>query len=403
MTTKQSFQTILCLGLLTSLGPFTIDMYLPGFNAIADNLNTSVANVSHTLSSYFVGISAGQLLYGPLLDKFGRKKPLYLGLMIYIITSIACAFVVDIESFIALRFFQAVGSCAATVSAMTMVRDLFPVKDTPKIYAKLMLVIGLSPMLAPTIGGYVIASFSWQAIFYILGFMGFGILLIAKFALPSNYQPNPEISLKPKPILLNFKSIISHPQFYTYVITGAISFSGLFTYVASSPIIFMEVFQIDEKMYGWIFAFLSISFIGASQLNSYLLKKYTSQQLIYASLILQILYSTLFCVGIYFELLNIYGVILMLFLYLSCLGLSNPNTAGLALAPFSYNTGSASSLMGAIQMGLGALASYAVAVFVTDSILPITIIFLSSSFLAMFVLLIGRRNISKSNLNATHD
>lgn len=393
MTAKRSFQIILFLGLLTSLGPFTIDMYLPGFNAIANNLNTSVANVSHTLSSYFVGISAGQLLYGPLLDKYGRKKPLYIGLIVYIITSLACAFVVDIESFIVLRFFQAVGSCAATVSAMTMVRDLFPVKDTPKIYAKLMLVIGLSPMLAPTIGGYVIATFSWQAIFYILSLMGLGILLISKFGLKSNYQPNPDISLKPKPILLNFKSILSHPQFYTYVITGAISFSGLFTYVASSPIIFMEVYQVDEKTYGWIFALLSISFIGASQLNSLLLKKYTSQQLIYVSLLLQIVYSLTFFIGIYMDWLNIYGVIAMLFLYLSCLGLSNPNTAGLALAPFSSNTGSASSMMGAIQMSLGALASFAVAIFVENSILPITLIFLTSSILAMFVLLLGRGKI----------
>ncbi len=393
MTNKTYFKLILILGTLTALGPFTIDMYLPGFNAIAKDLNTSVSNVSLTLSSYFIGISAGQLLYGPLLDKFGRKKPLYLGLIIYILASVGCAFIKDINSFIVLRFIQAIGSCAASVTAMTMVRDLFPPKETPKIYAKLMLVIGLSPMLAPTIGGYVTADYSWNVVFFILSFMGLGILLLSKFVLKTNYLPNTSISLRPKSILGNFKSIILTPQFYTYVFTGAIAFSGLFTYVAGSPIIFMEVYQVSEKTYGWIFAILSISFIGSSQLNSFLLRKYKSEQLIYFALRLQVFYSLVFALGIYFDWLNLYGIIAMLFLYLSCLGISNPNTAGLALAPFSKNTGSASSLMGAIQMGVGSLASFAVGIFVTDSILPITIIFLSSSVLAMLILLIGRKNI----------
>lgn len=393
---------MLVLGSLTALGPFSIDMYLPGFTGIAEDLNTSVNNVSLTLSSYFIGISAGQLLYGPLLDRFGRKKPLYIGLLVYILASLACYFVTSIDYFIGLRFIQAVGSCAASVAAMTMVRDLFPIKEIPKVFAKLMLILGLSPMLAPTLGGYITADFGWHMVFLVLTFMGIAVLLASKFLLPSTYQPDTTISLKPKPIISNFLSVIKQPQFYTYAFTGGIAFSGLFTYVASSPVIFMDIFDVDEKVYGWIFAFLSISFIGTSQLNSYLLRKYTSEQLIGIGLKLQVLVSIVFAIGIFYDFFDLYGVIAMLFLFLGCLGFCNPNTTALSLAPFEKNAGSASAVMGAVQMGLGSLASVAVGIFVTDSIFPVTMIFIGSSILALLILHFGKKNITNENLQKTY-
>jgi DHA1 family bicyclomycin/chloramphenicol resistance-like MFS transporter len=395
MDKKKYFKLILILGSLTALGPFSIDMYLPGFSAIAADLNTSVNNVSLSLSSYFIGIASGQLLYGPLLDKFGRKKPLYLGLIVYSLASLGCIFVTDINAFILLRFIQAVGSCGATVAAMAMVRDLFPVKDTPKVYSMLMLVVGLSPMLAPTIGGYVIAGLGWHVVFLILLAMGLLILLAARLGLPKTRPADPTISLKPKPILHNFYHVLREPQFYTYACSGAIAFSGLFTYVAGSPILFMDIFHVDEKTYGWIFAFMSLSFIGSSQLNSVLLRKYRSEQLVFAALFLQCLIAGLFLLAAYYNLLDLYQTIGMLFLYLACLGLSNPNTAGLSLAPFSRNTGSASALLGAMQLGLGALASVAVGIFVKDSMIPMVAIMAVGTVLAILVLIIGRRNIAE--------
>lgn len=398
MDKKKYISLVLVLGSLTALGPFSIDMYLPGFSGIAKDLNTSVSNVSLTLSSYFIGISAGQLLYGPLLDRFGRKKPLYIGLLVYILASLACYFVTSIDYFIGLRFIQAVGSCAASVAAMTMVRDLFPIAEIPKVFSKLMLILGLSPMLAPTIGGYITADYGWHMVFLILTFMGIAVLLASKFLLPSTYKPDLTLSLMPKPIISNFLAVLKQPQFYTYALAGGIAFSGLFTYVASSPAVFMDIYHVDEKIYGWIFAFLSISFIGTSQLNSYLLGKYTSEQLINVGLIVQVMVSVIFAVGIYLNMFNLYGVIAMLFLFLGCLGFCNPNTTALSLEPFERNAGSASAVMGAIQMGLGALASVAVGLFVTDSVLPVTFIFIASSSIALLVLHFGKKNIVAAKL-----
>ena len=348
-----------------------------------------------TLSSYFIGISAGQLLYGPLLDRFGRKKPLFIGLLIYILASLGCVFVTDIDTFIGLRFIQAVGSCAATVASVSMVRDLFPVKDIPKVFSLLMLVVGLSPMLAPTIGGYVTAYYGWHTVFLILMCMGIVILVASQFFLPNTYKPDTSISLKPRPIITSFISILKEPQFYTYAFAGAIAFSGLFTYVAASPIVFIDVYKVDGKTYGWIFAFMSLSFISASQVNSLLLRKFKSEQMIFGALISQSFIVILFLILSINDVLGLYGTIVMLFLFLACLGISNPNTAGLTLAPFSRNAGSASALMGAIQLGLGALVSFAVGIFVDSSVVPMVIIMTSTTLLAFLILILGRRKIKK--------
>ena len=395
MTTKKYIQLILILGSLTALGPFSIDMYLPGFSGIAKDLNTTVAKVSMSLSSYFIGISAGQLLYGPLLDRFGRKKPLFIGLMVYILASLGCVYVADIDSFIFLRFIQAIGSCAATVASVAMVRDLFPVKDIPKVFSLLMLVLGLSPMLAPTIGGYITEDYGWHTVFFILMCMGIAILIASQLGLPNSYKPDTSISLKPKPIIANFLKVLKEPQFYTYAFTGSIAFSGLFTYVAASPIVFMDIYHVDAKTYGWIFAFMSVSFIGSSQLNSILLKRFSSEQMIFAALIAQSVISIVFLLLALNNLLGLYETITMLFLFLGCLGISNPNTAGLTMAPFAKNAGSASALMGAIQLGLGALASFAVGVFVKDSVWPMVIIMTATTIIAFVVLNIGKHFIKE--------
>ncbi|WPO78029.1 multidrug effflux MFS transporter [Flavobacterium sp. KACC 22761] len=404
MTTKKYIKLILILGSLTALGPFSIDMYLPGFSDIAKDLNTNVAKVSMSLSSYFIGISAGQLLYGPLLDRFGRKKPLFIGLLVYVLASLGCIYVADIDSFIFLRFVQAIGSCAATVASVAMVRDLFPVKDIPKVFSLLMLVVGLSPMLAPTIGGYVTEDFGWHIVFFILMCMGIIILLASQIGLPNTYEPDLTVSLKPKPIITNFIKVIKEPQFYTYAFTGAIAFSGLFSYVAASPIIFMDIYHVDGKTYGWIFAFMSVSFIGSSQLNSVLLKKFSSEQMIFGALISQSIISIVFLILALNDLLGLYETIVMLFLFLACLGISNPNTAGLTLAPFAKNTGSASALMGAIQLGLGALASFAIGIFVKDSVAPMVAIMTITTITAFIVLNIGKRFIKhKVELGVEND
>jgi len=394
MTKTRHFFLILLLGSLTALGPFSIDMYLPGFPAIAKDLHTTVAKVSLSLSGFFIGISVGQLLYGPLLDRFGRKKPLYIGLLVYILASIGCAYASNINSLIILRCVQAIGSCAAAVASIAMVRDLFPVSENAKVFALLMLVVGVSPMVAPTVGGYVTTAFGWHSVFIVLMLLGLVNLFASIFGLPDSYKPDTTISLKPKPILKNFLAVLLEPQFYTYAFTGAVAFSGLFAYVAGSPLLFMDIFAVKEETYGWIFAFLSIGLIGASQVNTILLRKYSSEQLIFAALICQAITGVIFVLGSMNGWFGLPSTIFLLFIFLSCLGIASPNTSALSLAPFSKNAGSASALMGAVQMGLGTLASIAVSMFDTRSSLPMVAIMASSSLIALAILYFGRKTIT---------
>lgn len=394
MTQKKYYGLILILGSLTALGPFSIDMYLPGFPAIAADLNTTTSGVSLSLSSFFIGISAGQLLYGPLLDKFGRKKPLFIGLLLYIIASAGCAFATSIDALIALRFVQALGSCAATVASVAMVRDLFPVKENAKVFALLMLVLGVSPMIAPTLGGYVTVAFGWHTIFLILLGLGAFNLIASWLWLPNSYKPDTNLSLKPKPIISSFWTVFKNPQFYTYALTGAFAFAGLFAYISGSPLVFMEIFQVSEKTYGWIFALLSIGFIGSSQVNTLMLKKYTSQQLIYAALITQLVTVLIFLTGSINGWFGLIGTTALLFVFLCCLGFVSPNASALSLVPFTKNAGSASALMGAIQMGIGALASVGVSLFNAKSAVPTVSIMALTSILAFVILYLGKQKIA---------
>jgi DHA1 family bicyclomycin/chloramphenicol resistance-like MFS transporter len=390
-TGKKYLSLILVLGSLTALGPFSIDMYLPGFPAIAADLQTTTALVSLSLSGYFVGISFGQLLYGPLMDRFGRKPPIYFGLTVYILASIACALTRSIELLIFWRVVQAIGSCAAGVGSMVLVRDLFPVEENAKVFSLLILVLGTSPMIAPTAGGYVTDLFGWQAVFIILAIMAAMMAVAVMFFLPDKYKPDPGFSLKPKPILGNFKIVLKEKKFLTYCFSGSAAFSGLFVYVSGSPQVFMEFFNLDGKLYGWIFAGLSVGFIGSSQVNTLLLKKFTSERIVITALTCQSILALIFLLCSLNGWMNLYSTIVFIFLYLCCLGLISPNTSALALAPFTKNTGSASAVLGAVQMTTGAIASTGVSLFHAQNTTPMVFMMCVASCTGLMFLLRGRK------------
>jgi MFS transporter, DHA1 family, multidrug resistance protein len=394
MTKKKYFLTILILGTLSAISPFSIDMYLPGFPAIAKDLNTTVAMVQLSLSSFFIGISAGQLLYGPLLDKYGRKKPLYFGITLYLFSSVVCAFSTSVELLIFFRFLQAVGGCVGMVASRAMIRDIFPVSEIAKVFSLLMLVIGVSPLLAPTIGGYVTAVFGWHYVFLILTVMSALILAAVHFILPESRAPDRSISLQPKPILRNFLLVVKDPQFYTYTLTGAIAASGLYAYIAGSPYVFMEIFRVSEQQYGWIFASIAVGIIGASQLNTILLRRFQSEQIIVGALICQAITGTMLFAGAYYGVTGLSGTMFLIFIFLCCQGFSFPNSSALALTPFHKNAGTASALMGSIQMALGALASVLVSILSNHTALPMTGVMAFCAITSLGVLLMGRRIIA---------
>ncbi|QJW90917.1 multidrug effflux MFS transporter [Spirosoma taeanense] len=401
MTRRQHFIIILILGTLSTISPFSIDMYLPGFPAIAQSLHTTIAQVQLSLTAYLIGISVGQLLYGPLLDRYGRKLPLYAGLVIYLLASIGCATTTSIETLILMRLLQALGGCVGLVAAQALVRDIFPVNEIAQVFSLLTLVVAVSPMIAPTIGGYATVAFGWHSIFLILAGITALILVSIYFLLPDGKAPDPSLSLRPKAVLGSFWMVLKQPQFLTYALVGGIATSAPFAYISGSPDVFMNIYKVSEQEYGWIFAFLAIAIIAPTQLNRILLKRFTSEQIIQTVLIYQSLVGVLLVGGTWAGWYGQYGLIGMLFLFLAGQGLTGPNASALSLAPFVRHAGSAAALMGSFRMGFGALVSATVSLLHNNTAVPMVGVMTFCAVSALLILLIGQRAIQYRSTRET--
>jgi DHA1 family bicyclomycin/chloramphenicol resistance-like MFS transporter len=388
MERKNNFFVILILGALATISPFSIDMYLPGFPAIAKDINSTIDQVQLSLTSYFIGIAIGQLIYGPLLDRFGRRKPLYVGLIIYIIASIGCAFTTSVDALIAARFIQALGGCAGMVAAQTLVRDIFPANKTAQAFSLIMLVIAVSPMIAPTVGGYVTASFGWNGVFVILAFITAVILAAVYFFLPGGKGADASLSLKPRAVLGGFRIVVKQPQFMVYTLAGGLGTAAPFAYIAGSPDVFMNIYGLTEQQYGWIFALLASAMIGSTQLNHILLKRFKNEDLVKVAFIYQGLIGILLVGGTLYGGWGLYSLLILMFIFLTGQGLIGPNSTALSLAPFSKHAGSAAALLGTWRMGIGAIITALVSALHNNTALPMVGMMAACSWGSLVLLMI---------------
>ncbi|MDB5343606.1 MAG: Bcr/CflA family drug resistance efflux transporter [Schlesneria sp.] len=386
------------LGALSVVSPFAIDMYLPAFPELAAEFGVPSTTIALTLSSYFIGLALGQVVYGPLLDRFGRKKPLTFGLSLFVVASFGCAFAPDVYTLIALRFVQALGGCVAQVASIAMVRDFFPRDQAARVLSRLFLFIAVSPLMAPTIGTLVIQVAGWQAAFVILGTIVAGILVLVLALLPEGHTPDLNISLRPGPILAEYWAILCHPRFATYAGAGAFSFAGLFTFVAGSPVLFMDGFGVGQRVYSLIFALLAGGFIGASQVNVVLLRRSSSETLFFRFLIAQTVFGVLFLAGSWAGVLGLGGTLAVMFGFMACVGITNPNGSALAIGPFSKNAGSASALLGFFQLGVGAVISTGISAATPEDRLPIIAIFAVTAAIGLAILFAGRKRAHASSM-----
>ena len=363
---------IVVLSALAAIAPFSIDMYLPAFPAMAQDLGTDIAHVTLSLTSFFIGISVGQLLYGPLLDRIGRKKPLLFGLVLYTLASIGCAFAVNGRWLIALRLLQALGGCGGMVAVRAMVRDIFPLQEIAKIISTIMLVMGIAPIIAPTTGSAVMATLGWRAIFYALAAFGAMLIVAVVIALPESKQPDPSVSLRPAKIFGEYFGVLKHPQFLAYSLCGGLGAAGMFAYISGSPFVYIKLFGISEAHYGWLFGLNAFGLIFGSQLNRFVLRRFSSQQAILVISSLQASIGVLLVVSSRFGHFQILATLVLISGYLFLQGFLYPNTTALALIPFEKNAGAASAMMGFLQMVCSSLASALVSYLHNGTALPMT-------------------------------
>lgn len=390
---KYFFIIILILGALATISPFSIDMYLPGFPAIAKDLNTTIDQVQFSLTAYLVGIAIGQILYGPLLDRFGRKNPLYVGLSIYVLASIGCAFTESVGSLVMMRLLQALGGCVGIVAAQALVRDLFPINKIAQAFSLITLVIAVSPMIAPTVGAYVTAWIGWHYVFVVLAVITLLIMVSVYFFLPGGKKPDPTMSLKPTEVVRNYFTVIKEPQFAIYTLAGGLATAAPFAYIAGSSDVFINQYGVSEKQYGWIFAFIASAMIGSTQLNHLLLKKFKSEQIIKFTLCYQSIIGVILIIGTYYGWYGKFALIGMMFIFFTGQGLTGPNTSALSLAPFTRLAGSASALMGSWRLGAGAIISALVSVFHNDTALPMVGVMSLCAMVSLVLLFAGNSTV----------
>jgi len=382
MQGKQRTILILVLGSLTAVGPFSIDMYLPGFPAIARDLQTDIAQVALSLTSYFIGISIGQLAYGPLLDRYGRRKPLIAGLLIYIAAAIGCGLSPTIPWLVAQRFLLALGGSVGIVAARAIVRDLFPVREVAKIFSTLMLVMSVSPIIAPSLGAFVADSFSWRYIFVILAAIAALVLIAVVRFLPKSRPPDHSVSLRPLSMARRYLDVFKEPTFVVYGLASAAASAGLFAYISDSPFVFMKLFGLSEQGYGVVFSMSACGVIGGTQVNRLWLRARTSREIAMTSVVIQCVVAVLLIAGVLAGAGSVVAIV-MLFCYLAGIGFISPNTTALAIEPFASHAGTASALLGGIQMTAGALASALVSWFHDGTALPMAAALLLSSMVSL--------------------
>lgn len=360
---------VVILASLTAFAPLSIDMYLPSFPQIAADFSVTVAKVELSLTTFFVGLSLGQLLYGTATDRFGRKKPLYVGLSIYCAASLACAFAPDVETLITLRFFQALGACGGIVIARATVRDLFDHGESARVFSLLMLVMGVAPILAPLIGGYVALFFGWHAIFGIVSVISaISLAAVYKF-LPETKEPNPDVRLSGTfGIYLN---ILRDKGFLGFTLAGGLAQAGMFAYITGSPFVFIELFGVPAEYFGWIFGANTLGLITLSQINARVVRSVNPTEILRACLFAAAFFGLLL---IFAGVLNfgLWGVTIPIFLYVASLGMILPNATAGALSEQTDNAGSASALIGTLQYGLAAIVSSLVSYLGNGTSLPMT-------------------------------
>jgi len=349
------YRLALILGALTAMGPLAIDTYLPALPRIARDLHTSDALVQVSLSVYFVGIALGQAVYGPLSDRLGRKRPLYLGLAMFILASLGCALASSVELLIGFRFLQALGGCAPLVVPRAIVRDHFDQRGSVRMLSILMLVMGLAPILAPLVGGQLLGWFGWRSIFWAHAMYGSVWLFAVAVGLRESLSLGRRQRQRVGAVLAVYGRLLSDRAFMAHVLVGALIFAGLLAYISGSPFVFIELFHVSPSHFGLYFGVNAIGIITASQINRWLAQRLEASQILRRVLPVSLVASVALVVDAATGFGGFAGILVPLFFYIAMHGFVMPNTTALAMAPHGSVAGSASALLGSIQFILGAL------------------------------------------------
>lgn len=354
MSRRATLRFTLILGALSGFAPLSIDMYLPAFPAMTDQLGASASQIQLTLTAFVISLGLGQVVAGPLSDSFGRRKPLVAGLVLYAVASVACAFAPSASALVAFRFLQGLGAAAGLVISRAAVRDLFSGVALARFFSTLMLVTGLAPILAPVLGGEVLRFTSWRGIFVALTVFGALLLLAAVLGLPETLAADRRQPPRVGAVMRSYGALARDRVFVGYALTSALLFAALFAYISGSPFVLQDLYGLTPQEFSWVFGVNSIGIMIAGQLNGLLLRWFRPRALTAAGLAVAVAGGAGLLLTVALD-AGLVAILVPLFVIVSSVGIVMPNAAALGLADQADNAGAASALIGITQFVIGGL------------------------------------------------
>ncbi|ANC80130.1 multidrug effflux MFS transporter [Pseudomonas putida] len=385
-----NLRMVLILGALSAFGPLAIDFYLPAFPAMAQAFATDEKHVQATLAAYFLGLSIGQLAYGPVADRFGRRKPLMFGVTLFTLASLACAYAPNLDTLVVARFIQALGGCAGMVLSRAIVSDKCDPVASAKVFSQLMLVMGLAPILAPMLGGVLVNLAGWQSIFLALSLFSAGCLLAVSLGLPESLPEH--IPRQPlSGALRQYLRLLADRVFLGHALTGGIAIAGMFAYIAGSPFVFIKLYGVPAEHYGWLFGTNAAGFILVAQVNARLLAKRGPAFLLGRAVWLYLVAGLVLLGVAALRPAQLWPLLVPLFICIASLGCIIPNASACAMSGQGARAGSASALMGCVQFSVAAGAAALVGLLHDGSAAPMAIVISLCGALVVSVALLTRR------------
>ena len=360
------------LGALTALGPLGVDMYLPAFPAMGLELGASPAAIQGTLAVFLLGMAAGQLVYGPLSDRIGRRVPLFVGMAVFTLASIGCALAQSADALVWLRLAQALGGCVGVVVARAVVRDLCDERGTVRMMAMLMLAMGAAPILAPMLGGWLLAGLGWRSIFWFLAIYGALAIVVMHLWLKESLPVERRRRDGFGQVILVYLSLLKNRRYLSHALAGGLPMAGLFAYLVGSPNLLMVVHGLGPVEYGMVFGGNAFGLILASQVVSRLVRRRQPAKVLVVALMLQAAAGVAVVLAILTGALT--PVLVAFFLFIAMIGAVLPMSSALAMAPMGHMAGSASALMGTLQFGIGAVVGAVLGAFGGTSALAVGVL-----------------------------
>ncbi len=377
---------ILILGALTAIAPLAIDMYLPALPEIARNLGIEVGAVQLTLSIFMIGVAVGQAFYGPIADRWGRRGPLLVGMGVFSLAAVGCACAQSMKALLFWRLVMALGGSASMVIPRAVVRDRFEEKDSARVYSVLMLILGISPILAPTLGGWMLGVTGWRGIFWVLGAIGIACSAAVAWGMPESLPREQRMRGGIGLVLRTYGELLTNRRFLGAVLAAGCTLGALFAYLTASSFVFIELHHLTPQQYAMVFGFNAIGMIAASQINRWLVDRFSLWQVLSAAFLTNVVSGLLLVLSAATGWGGLTALIALIFVSMSAAGVIFPNISALAMSPFGKVAGSASALLGVFQFGVGALSGALVGVFHNGTSLPMAIGLASCAVVGWIVL-----------------